>query len=266
MPKLKLENNLTMYYELEGEGPETVVLVGGLTRDHSIWNDFRKELVKSFRVLVFDNRGAGQTDKPEGPYSTEMLGDDLYYLLKALHLGSSSFVGHSMGGFLLEYLGAKHPEYVKKLVLCSAAAEQPPLGKEYLSERIKLARDPSVPLETSIRSALPWLYTTAFCFEENIARIIDMARRNPYPQPAEALISQAIACLEHNARPVLGSIRCPTLVITGAEDKVMTPSIAMELAASIPGAKCTIIPGAAHMIQIEQRDALLVEVIRFINS
>ncbi len=262
-----LANGINIYFETHGkERNPPLVLVGGLTRDHTIWNPVINDLVHDYYVIVYDNRGAGQTDKPQGPYTTEMLGDDLAALLDKINIKSAYIVGHSMGGFAAQHLAAKHPEKVAGLILCSTCAKQPNEGITYLTERLALIREEKTPLEQMIRSALPWLHTTEFLTEDKIQSIIKAAQSNPYPQPKLGLEAQIIACIKHDATAILSSIQVPTLVITGKEDKVMTPDVSRILKDQIKNSDFVIIDNSAHMVQTETPEALCQAIKDFTNK
>jgi pimeloyl-ACP methyl ester carboxylesterase len=189
MPKV-LANEINIYYQIHGDDNPPIVLVGGLSRDHNIWNPILPYLT-NYKVIIFDNRGAGQTDKPEGPYNSEMLGEDLAALLTQLKLGPAHVVGHSMGGFAGMFLAAKHPELVANLILCSTCSKQPKEGLTYLTQRLELLRAGTIPPEEMIRTALPWLHTHRFLSEEKIQFLINAALSNPHQQPKAALEEKA---------------------------------------------------------------------------
>jgi pimeloyl-ACP methyl ester carboxylesterase len=134
-------NGISIYYEIHGHNNNPpLVLVGGLSRDHNIWNSVLDYLTSNFKVIIYDNRGAGQSDKPQGPYNSDMLGEDLADLLIQLNIQSAIIVGHSMGGFAAQCLAAKHPEKVDRLILLSTCSKQPEEGIIYLTQRHELIK------------------------------------------------------------------------------------------------------------------------------
>lgn len=96
MPTVKV-NDINMYYEIRGEG-EPLVLIGGLATDITEFEGMIRELSQNYRVIAFDNRGAGRTDKPDIPYSIEMMTDDTAGLLNALGIELAHILGISMEG------------------------------------------------------------------------------------------------------------------------------------------------------------------------
>jgi len=115
MPEAKI-NAGQLYYQLQGEG-EPLLLISGLGCDNSAWLPIIDELSKSFRIIIFDNRGAGQSIVPETPYSIRDMADDVGELLDYLSIHSTRVIGHSMGGYIAQEFAINYPERVEKLIL-----------------------------------------------------------------------------------------------------------------------------------------------------
>src|SRR5208337_2487529 len=122
MPTVKV-NDINMYYEVSGEG-EPLVLIAGLGTDLTVYERVIGCLSKKFRVLAFDNRGVGRTDKPDIPYSIEMMADDTAALMNAAGFRKAHVLGISMGGRVAMGLALQHPEMVRSLVLASTFARK----------------------------------------------------------------------------------------------------------------------------------------------
>lgn len=263
MPKIKA-NGIDIFYAVQGQG-DPLLLIAGLTRSHLIWQDIATALSKQYQVILLDNRGAGQTDKPNLPYTIELMAEDIAALISALDLKKFHILGHSMGGFMAMHLAAKYPELLNKLVLTGTAAAPPRAAVSYFNGLIELI-DSHTPHDDIIKAALPWLYTKRYLQEPNRAEfLMNLEKNNPHPQPTYALKRQIEACLAHDAHPALPKITAPTLVICGAEDTLLPPETSKELADSIPGSKLKIIPGAAHMLQIEEPVVFLQEITTFLG-
>ncbi len=108
-------NGINLYYETYGKG-DSVVLIGGLGSQLQSWATQIELYSKRFRVIAFDNRGAGRSDKPEPGFTLEDMADDTISLLDFLGIEKASFVGKSMGGIIAQWIGIKYPERVEKLV------------------------------------------------------------------------------------------------------------------------------------------------------
>src|ERR1700733_2882265 len=101
---------LEINYRIEGDGPETLVLVNGLADDLGTWDHQVPAFVEAgYRVLVFDNRDAGRTSKPAGPYTTAMFAADTKALVDHLQISDFHLLGVSMGGMIAQEYAIAHP-------------------------------------------------------------------------------------------------------------------------------------------------------------
>ena len=211
MPTLE-SNGIFLYYESSGEG-DPLVLIAGLSVDISELDGMITELAKKHRVISFDNRGAGRSDKPDIPYTIEMMADDTYGLIRGLGLGKADVLGISLGGRIAIALTLKHPEVVRMLILASTG--------------------PRVP-QTRTRKLM-------FAMMELPRRL--GAARGKYPQPAYAYRRQLEASRGFDATPRLGEIRVPTLVLHGKSDRFAPYELAQKMSTLIPGATLTTFDG-----------------------
>ena len=115
MPKASV-NGFQLHYEVEGAG-QPLVLIPGFASGRSIWTRQIPALSRHFRVISFDPRGVGESEKPEGPQSITLLADDVALLLLALHVPSAHVLGVSFGGFVAQEFALKYPLMTRKLVL-----------------------------------------------------------------------------------------------------------------------------------------------------
>ena len=120
-------NGISINYKLEGDGPETVVLVNGLADDLESWGYQTAALLEAgFRVLSFDNRGVGESDKPAGPYTTKLFAHDTKALVDELGLSDFHLLGVSMGGMIVQEYALAHPGDLLSLIpACTYAAPGP---------------------------------------------------------------------------------------------------------------------------------------------
>ena len=117
MPKIE-SNGIEIYYEIHGSG-QPLLLITGLGYGLWYWQKLAAELSDHFQVIVFDNRGAGKSSQPEGPYSVPMMAADTAGLMDALELKGVAVLGHSLGGFIAQELVVSRPDLVGKLILAS---------------------------------------------------------------------------------------------------------------------------------------------------
>lgn len=250
MPYAKV-NGIKIYYETHGEGPP-VILIGGLGSQAESWAKQVSIYSRHLRVIVFDNRGAGRSDKPDIPYTTELMADDTASLLDALGIESAHVVGKSMGGMIGQWVAIKYPERVRKLVLGCTSASRDDVGNEIL----RMGRE----IATKIGMRAVWLnalflgYTRGY-IEKNLGSIKETLAT--VPEDKETLtgyIRQSIACEGHDTRDLVGRIKAPTLVMLGDRDMIASPRRSRELAELIPGARLRVFEGVGHGFWRERQE------------
>ncbi len=121
MPNIHI-NGINMNYEIRGEG-EPLLLIHGLGSSLRDWEMQVPVFAEKYRVITFDARGHGSTDKPKGPYSMLMFSEDTAAFMKALNIDSAHVVGISMGGMIAFQLAVDHPELIRSMVIANAAPE-----------------------------------------------------------------------------------------------------------------------------------------------
>jgi len=267
MPKISA-NGINIRYEVQGEGTP-LVLISGLGYPAWQWHRMLPYLARHLRVITFDNRGVGGTDKPAGPYTAGLLAADTAGLLDALGIESGLVMGHSMGGFIAQELALSYPQKVSKLVLSSTNFGGPhhvPVTPEAMLVLSDMTSDPI----TRFKNGL--VVSTAPGFAEahpeiiqewldwRITNPVDLAGYRAQMAIGLALISEA-ASFENK----LPNITVPTLILFGAYDKVVPPSNADLLAARIPNSKVVTLPNAGHWFPMEVPEAASQAIIDFVK-
>jgi len=222
-------------------------------------------LSQHFQVITFDNRGAGETDKPDGPYTTAQMAGDTVGLLEALGIELAHVVGHSLGGFIAQELVLSRPELVSRLVLASTTYGGPnviPITPEALEV---LTRREGDPVEL-VRRGIAIATAPGFAGQkpEVVQELIRYRLTNPVP-PAQYQ-AQVMAGATHNAEARIGQIRCPTLILFGEHDRVVPPGNAELLARKIPDAQVMILPGVGHIFPIEDLEATNSALLEFLKE
>jgi 3-oxoadipate enol-lactonase len=211
-----------------------------------MWDPQVPALADRFRVIRYDRRGHGRSPVPPGPYRIDDLGGDVIELLDRLGLERVSFCGLSIGGAVGMWLASEVPQRVDRLVLCCTA---PVLATpELWAERAAAAHASGV--ASLVESVLARWFSPAFLTEhpETVARFRTMLVETP--AEGYAACCEALGAMDLHSR--LGAITAPTLVITGAGDPVSSPAAGAALADAIPDARQVVIPGAAHIANVEQ--------------
>ncbi|MDP1835399.1 MAG: alpha/beta hydrolase [Chlamydiales bacterium] len=262
MPHVNV-NGLKMYYEVHGKG-YPLVLVAGYTCDVNLWALVLDSLSSHYQVIVFDNRGVGQTDSPEEPYTIEMMADDTIELTRELGIDRFHTLGHSMGGCIAQRIAAMFPESVDKVIIANSSSFFNVTTRMNFRFFTRL-RELKVDLKLLVEGILPWLYSPEFLTTpENVKLIVQLATHNPRPQTVEGQKNQMNALLTFDARPWLESIKAKTLVICGEKDITSPPSDAAFSAEHIANSQLLTIPGVAHLPLIEAPQLFVDAVLKFL--
>ncbi len=253
-------NNIEIGYQLDGpEEGQVVVFSNSLMSNYSMWDSQVKELSTSYRILRYDQRGHGRTETTPGPYSIDLLSEDVYALIDALGISSVHFVGLSMGGFTGQQFALTHPERLRSLVLCDTACIMPP--KSLWNERIETARSHGI--EALLEATLERWFTPPFHLAgvESLAKVQEMILGTG----VEGFIGCSAAIRDMNLCDRLPEISVPTLIMVGEEDPGCPVSAARALHDGIVDSKLVIIPQAAHLPNIEQTAVFNKSLIDFLN-
>jgi pimeloyl-ACP methyl ester carboxylesterase len=231
-----------MYYEEAGSGAP-LILVMGLGGDLQAWALTAPALAKHFRVITFDNRGAGRTSAADKPYSIAGMAEDLAALMDHLGIATASILGWSMGGYIAQELAIKYPQRVEKLILLATAADIDGYGRAVLASWLTV-RKSNVSREGWQRFIAPYIYGPELLNDgERFERAILNGVSNPYAQQDHAFIRQAEAILNFDASDRAGSIKAPTLVVVATDDMLVPPRNSEKLAKLIPGATLKMLEG-----------------------
>ncbi len=269
MPTTRV-NGITLAYEIFGDSGEPLVLISGLGYDRWQWHKMTPGLAQQFTVIVFDNRGVGETDKPAGPYTAQMLAADTAGLIQALGLAHAHVMGHSMGGFIAQALALNHPALIDKLILASTSFGGP-RSLPPTPEALAVLTDVKSDAATRFKNGLS--VSTAPGYADRHPAMIEawLTWRVQHPiDPAAYQAQLAIglslmseeACFEHQVK----NISAPTLILCGEHDKVAPPGNAELLAREIPHSTIEILPDAGHHFPIETPDAANAAIIQFLKG
>lgn len=251
--------DIEINYRVQGDGTPLVMIMG-LTASMDVWYPpLVDELSKRYRVILFDNRGAGLTGAGEAEFSMKQFADDTAGLLDALGIERAFVLGESMGGMIAQEFALNHPQKTEKLVLfCTfCGGEQ----AEFPSEEVVgvLTDRTGTPEEIARRG-------TTIAFPDAWARshpkiIDDVVRRSLLnPISDENALRQGEAIFGFSTYDRLPLIGCPTLVLCGTEDVLIPPGNSRTLAERIPGAKLVQFPGGGHGFHTQFHDQVAREV------
>jgi pimeloyl-ACP methyl ester carboxylesterase len=236
-----------IHWDEEGSGAPLLLIMGLGWTSHA-WHRTRPVLSEKYRTIALDNRGAGRSEAPAGPYSIAQMAADAAAVLNAARVNAAHIFGMSMGGMIAQEFALQYPNKVRSLILgCTAAGGPEAVRAEEAALQVLMTRgqDP----DQFAKAVSPFIYdasTSPERIEEDTA-----VRRKWYPS-ADAYFAQLQAVIAWEAYSRIGQISVPTLVIHGEHDRLVPPENGRLIAARIPGAKLAIIPGASHIFTTDQ--------------
>jgi len=250
MPFVHAIDGTRIHYEVTGKsGATPVLMIQGLGASKNAWNLQRIAMATRFRIISFDNRGAGRSDKPTEPFTLEQMADDALAVLDAAGIETAHVVGASMGGVISQIVAVKFPHRVRSLTLVCTACRNHPWRQELLQSWAKTAADKGM-IEVG-KEAAQWVMSPrsfrrlvpAFTWMGPLAAL----------RPRHSFVSQIDAILNTREDLVdqLSTITAPTMVIVGNQDILTPRGDSEEIAERIPNAELVVISGAAHGLMME---------------
>ena len=255
-------NGTKLYYEMAGSGHPLVLLHGG-GADRRLWDGQFEEFAQHFRVIRYDLRGTGRSEIPQTKFSHR---EDLYALLRHLNVDKAYLLGVSRGGGFAFDLAVAHPEMVDALILVSSNLSAPvDVYHDMIASAQKAGREEGIARAAEIWSSDPYQGPV----QPNLP-----ARQKVYEIMRENLASflyfwgGPIASEPGRAPRVerLTEVRAPTLVISGDRDAEQARANYERWAREIPGAKKVNVPGAAHLVNLDQPREFMRIVLEFLQS
>ena len=250
-------NGLTLYYELAGAG-ERLLFISGTGADLRVKpNVFDGGLGRAFQVLAYDQRGLGQSDKPDLAYTMADYADDAAGLMDSLGWDQALVVGVSFGGMVAQEFVLRHPQKVKRLVLaCTSPGGAG--GASFPFHEIEHLRGEArarhlIPISDTRRDAA-WQAKHPEQYEE----LVRLSSAEPYadePGRARGAHLQLMARKEHDVWDRLPQIACPVLIAAGRYDGVARPEAQTRMAERIPNARLEWFEGG-HLFMLQDRRAV----------
>ncbi len=239
-------NGITMNYDQQGAG-EPLILIPYLAADYACYAFQLEDYAKHFTCLSLDLRGTGESDKPAGPYSTELFADDVAAFMQAVGVTQGHVSGLSLGAATGMWLAAKYPDKVKSLSLHSAWPKTDPFLKTVVEGWQVIAKGLGSVPEMVILGIFPWCFTPELyaARPDYIQALADFVRGRP-AQPLEAFLQESNAVIAHDAEAQLGRIQAPTQITFGRHDLVTSTRFADRLTQGIRGAEVVIFEDCAH--------------------
>ena len=245
MPKVEA-NNITINYDQQGTG-DPLILIPYLAADHACYAFQVADYAKHFTCISLDLRGTGETDKPEGIYSTELFADDVVAFMRAAGIQKAHIFGLSLGAATGMWLAAKYPDKVKSLSLHSGWTKTDLFLKTVVQGwQIMAEALGSVP-EMVILSIFPWCFSPELYSvkPDYIQSLADFVRGRP-EQPLAAFLQESNAVIAHDVEAQLGRIAAPTQITFGSYDLLTSTRFADGMRNNIRRSELLIFEECAH--------------------
>jgi len=243
-----------LHFTVTGTGP-TIVLLGGKTSTiEAAWWRYIPVLGQQLRVIALDNRGAGDSDKPDLPYTTTLMAEDALAVLAAAGEDSAHWFGISLGGMIAQQIALSRPDAARSLILTATHCGDNPGGAGGAQAEA---------LRGNALARYSNLYSTNFILE-NPAWVTEDARHFG-KMPLHAIHRQDQSVRNHHTCERLKEIRQPVLIIHGRQDRMVSVHRAEEMAAALPNAELKILDPAGHQVHSEQFHPVIQLVLDFVR-
>lgn len=241
-----------------------LLLIHGFPLDRTLWAEQLRGLANVARVIAPDLRGFGESKLPSDAVTVDTYADDMNVLLDALGIKLAVVAGLSMGGYIAVTFYRKYPERVRALILANTkAGADSPEGKKGRDDNTALAQEKGA--AAIAERMLPKFFTPRTFAERPsiVANLSAMMSR----QPVNGIVAALMAMRDRpDSTPMLKTISVPTLIITSAEDSLISPKESEWMRDGIHGAQLVVIPDAAHLSNVEQPEAFNRAVNDFLKS
>ncbi len=257
-------NQTKLYYEVHGNG-EPLILIAGFSANHTVWTNVLHQLSQYFRVILFDNRGSGQSEHSDHPYNMALLAEDTFALMDYLQIKKAHILGHSMGGMIAQTMAQQCPSRINKLIILASSSHFP-AHKAYLFETQLKLREQKLSEELLTQLTLPLVFGRHFFEMPNqVAEMVKIASQYPYPMSVAGYRAQLSALKNFNSQSYLADIKTPCLVFAGREDILTPHDEGQYLAEQLPNASLISFEHSAHAAHIEEADKFLRETLSFLQ-
>ncbi len=268
MPEVRV-NGINIYYRVQGKG-EPLVLIMGLGGECGDWLLQARAFKKYYRVVTFDNRGVGRSDKPGESYTVKTMADDTVGLMDHLGIDKAHILGVSLGGMIAQEVAINYPERVRKLILVSTNAGRGEKG-EHSPELLRAMGLKEGFSDEDIRSVDMGRVMTSLNAHAFNSRAIKMVAV-PFCSVRAKLFGirglkgQFEAAMTHSTLDRLHMIKASTLVMAGTGDRIVPSRSADALASRIPDVRLVKIEGGSHTLVAEKRSRFNREVLNFLAN
>lgn len=264
MPKTKV-NDITMNYDQQGSG-DPLILIPYLAADSACYAFQVAEYAKHFTCISVDLRGAGESDKPDGTYSTELFADDVSSFMQAIGVDRAHISGLSLGAAVGMWLAVKHPQKINSLSLHSGWTKTDRFMSSVVESWQIIAKALGSVTETIITGIFPWCFTpTIYAAQPDYMQSLGAFVRSRPAQPVESFIRHTEAVLAHDVESQLHQISAPTQITFGRFDMVTSTRFAEPLQSRIAGSELVIFEDCAHAPNYEKVEEFNQKTLEFLR-
>ncbi|MBD3197161.1 MAG: alpha/beta fold hydrolase [Candidatus Lokiarchaeota archaeon] len=271
-------NGIKISYEVKGKG-EPLILVHGFGADKEVWIAQFEPLSEYFKVIRFDNRGAGKSDRPDEPYNMKMFADDINGLMEHLGIEKAHVLGWSLGGMIVQTFALKYPEKLKKLILINTLPKWP--GDEKGLEMYKQSQidkyhrkmeDPKAAyfegakmgFDRKFRKEMEKNPEKVFYGLFSAEDLIEISATNP--STPQDIKNQAHALGTYDVYDDLPNISTDTLILTAEKDRQTPRTMNEKIHEQIPNSKLIVIENAGHESPREKAPEVNQHIIDFLKD
>ena len=266
MPKAEV-NGIGLFYEIHGDG-FPLLLVMGAGGGSAAWFFQIRDFKRHYRVIVFDNRGMGRTQRSPVPYTIKTMADDAVGLLKHLGIEKAHVLGMSLGGRVAQEIAITYPDMVERLILVAATSKAEDSATPGMLEAFAVKEGDTRVDFRSIDYRRAHRKIVSLAYNKRLYRtiLVPLARLQIWREDIEAHLELMEAEVGHTTLDRLHTIKARTLVMQGTEDRIVYPRTCEELAGRIPNAKLVQLEGGSHALYFEMRRRFNKEVLDFLRE
>ncbi len=262
---VRTRDGRSLHAEVTGEGAP-LLLIQGLGYATWGWERQTPALSRRLRVIAFDNRGAGRSDKPDEQYSIEVLADDALAVIEQLGSRPAHVLGFSMGGYVALTLAQRHPSAVTSLILVATTCGGPDSdGLPETTARAWAEARELAPPEFA-RRTMPLSFAPGWADAHPAEFDHFLSARLTHPTPAFAWRRQFEACEQFLERGIEAeAISQRALLVHGTSDRVLPYANAELLARRLPDAELLRLDGAGHLALLERSEEINAAILEFVQ-
>lgn len=256
-------NGVELAYQIDGSGPETLVLVNGLADAKESWEAQVPAFAERYRVVSYDNRGVGESSAPDGPYTSAQMAEDLHGLVDGLGLERFHLLGTSMGGMIAQEYAIAHADRLLSASFCNTYAYPGPFCLRMFACWRELV--PQLGVGFTQREVLLWAFTTDY-FEQREDELVEVEQfMAENPQAPEPYLAQLHSIETHDSRGRLGEVACPAMTLVARNDLIIYSALSRRMHEELPDSTWVEVDGG-HACLWEYPDGFNRGVLAFLDG